>query len=113
MQYADDLLIMASEQTVLLGIIGRLIEVGICYGIEIKVENPNIMRISRQSSPVHITQQKLFENAKCFNYLCSMITNDARCTHEIKTRIAMAKAAINKRNAPFTVKLDLNLRKKQ
>jgi hypothetical protein len=46
-----------------------------------------------------------------FNYLGSMVTNDARCTREIKTRIAMAKAAFNKNNL-FTSKLYLNLRKK-
>jgi hypothetical protein len=42
-----------------------------------------------------------------------MITNDARCTREIKSRIAMAKAAFNKKKKNlFTSKLDLNLRKK-
>jgi hypothetical protein len=44
--------------------------------------------------------------------LGTMIANDARCTLEIKSRIAMAKAAFNKKNALFTSKLDLNLRKK-
>jgi hypothetical protein len=39
-------------------------------------------------------------------------TNDGRCTCEIKSRIAMAKAAFNKKRALFTSKLDLNLRKK-
>jgi hypothetical protein len=43
--------------------------------------------------------------------LGSMITNDARCTREIKVRIAMAKAAFNKKTI-FTSKLDLELRKK-
>jgi hypothetical protein len=41
-----------------------------------------------------------------------MIINDARCTHEIKSRVAMAKAAFNKKKALFTSKLALNLRKK-
>jgi hypothetical protein len=41
-----------------------------------------------------------------------MITNDARCTREIKSRIAMAKAAFNKNKHIFASKLDLNLRKK-
>jgi hypothetical protein len=50
------------------------------------------------------------ENVKEFNYLGSMITNDARCTREIKARIAMAKAAFNK--TLFTRKLDLELQKK-
>jgi hypothetical protein len=40
-----------------------------------------------------------------------MITNDARYKHEITSRIAMEKAAFNKK-ALFTSKLDLNLRKK-
>jgi hypothetical protein len=40
-----------------------------------------------------------------------MITRDARCTREIKSRIAMAKAAFNQRKNLFTSKLDLNLRK--
>jgi hypothetical protein len=41
-----------------------------------------------------------------------MITNDAKCTHENKSRIATAKAAFNKKKALFTSKLDLHLRKK-
>ena len=41
-----------------------------------------------------------------------MLTNDGRCTNEIKFRIAMAKAAFNKKRALFTSMLDLKLRKK-
>jgi len=55
--------------------------------------------------------QKQLENVECFKYLGSMLTNDGRCTCEIKSRIAMAKAAFNKKTL-FTSKLDLNLRKK-
>jgi len=40
-----------------------------------------------------------------------MLTNDGRCSREIESRIAMAKAALNKKNL-FTSILDLNLRKK-
>jgi hypothetical protein len=40
-----------------------------------------------------------------------MTTNDARCIREIKSRIAMAKAAFNKKNI-FTSNLLLNLKKK-
>jgi len=45
------------------------------------------------------------------NYFVSMITNDARCTREIKSSIFMAKVALNK-NFLFTSKLDSNLRKR-
>ena len=41
-----------------------------------------------------------------------MLTNDRRCTCESKSRIAMAKAAFNKKRALFTNTLDLKLRKK-
>ena len=56
--------------------------------------------------------QKQPENVECFKYLGSMLTNDGRCTREIKSRTAMAKAAFNKKKTLFTNKLDLNLRKK-
>jgi hypothetical protein len=45
-------------------------------------------------------------------YLGSMLTNNERCTCEIKSRISIAKAAFNKKRAPFTSKVDLELRKK-
>jgi hypothetical protein len=41
-----------------------------------------------------------------------MLTNDGRCTCEVKSRIAMAIAAFNKKRALFTSKMDLDLRKK-
>jgi hypothetical protein len=40
-----------------------------------------------------------------------MITNDARCTRQIKPIIAIAKTAFNKKTL-FTSKLDLGLSKK-
>ena len=55
--------------------------------------------------------QKQLENVECFKYLGSILRNDGRFTCEIKSRIAMAKAAFNKKTL-FTSKLDLNLRKK-
>jgi len=42
-----------------------------------------------------------------------MLTNDGKCICEIKFRIAMAKAAFNKKRVLFTNTLELGLRKKQ
>jgi len=47
-----------------------------------------------------------------FKYLGSILTNDGRCTCEIKCRIPMAKAAFNKKMTLFTNTLDLELRNK-
>jgi hypothetical protein len=52
------------------------------------------------------------ENVKYFIYLGTMLTDDGKCTCEIKSRIAMAKAAFNEKKNLFISKLDLNLRKK-
>ena len=45
--------------------------------------------------------QKHLENVECFKYFGSMLTNDRRCTCEIKSRIVMAKAAFNKKKTLF------------
>ena len=71
------------------------------------------MIISRQPFPITITiNQNQLENVKYFKYLGSMLTEDGRCTCEIKTRFAMAKSAFNKKKNIFTSKFDLNLRKR-
>jgi hypothetical protein len=62
----------------------------------------------RVPSSVTITiDQNQLENVKCFRYLGSLLTDDGRCTCEIKSRIAMAKAAFNKKKNLFTSKLNL------
>jgi hypothetical protein len=40
------------------------------------------------------------------------MTSDEGYTHEIKSKVAMTKAAFNKKKTLFTSKLALNLRKK-
>jgi hypothetical protein len=79
-------------------------------GMEISVQKTKAMRISRKPSPLQtmIDQKKLVEYS---NYLGTMI-NDARCTREIKSTTAMARATFNRKKSLFTSKLDLNLRKK-
>jgi hypothetical protein len=93
--------------------IDKLIEIGGCYGIKINVEKTKLMRITRHPLPVKIMiEQKQIDNVESFKYVGSILTNDGRCTGEIKCRIAMAKAAFNKKRALFASTLDLELRKK-
>jgi hypothetical protein len=53
-----------------------------------------------------MTDQKQPENMEYFTYVGSMITKDARCTDEIKSRIITAKAAFNNRKALLTSKMN-------
>jgi hypothetical protein len=56
--------------------------------------------------------QNQLVNVESFKYFGSILTNNGRCTCEIKCRIAMAKTAFNKKRTLFTSTLDLELRKK-
>jgi hypothetical protein len=49
-------------------------------------------------------------NMKYYNYMDSMITNDARCKCEIKSRIAIAPASFNKKTALFTSQTGLKFK---
>jgi hypothetical protein len=81
--------------------------------MEMNVEKTKVMRISRQPMPVKIMiDQKQLKNVECFKYFGSILTNNGRCTCEIKCRIAMAKATFNKKRNLYTSTLDLGLRKK-
>ena len=83
--------------------------------MEMNVEKTKVMRISRLPSAVWIMiNQKQLENVDYFYYLGSMITDDARCTFEIKLRISMAKAAFKKKKKKnlVTSQLELSVRKK-
>jgi hypothetical protein len=105
-KYADALVLLAKEEMVLQGMFDRLTEIVRCCGMEMNVEETKVMRISRQPFPVQIMiDHKQLKNVEYFNCLGCMITNDATCAHEIKFRIAMAKAVF-KTKTFFTSQLD-------
>jgi hypothetical protein len=93
--------------------IERLIGFGRCNRMEMNVEKSNVVRNSRQPSPIQImVGKKQQENVEYFNYVGSMIAFDARCTRKIEFRTVVKKAAFDKKKNLFTRKLDINLRKK-
>jgi len=47
-KYADDLVLLAKEETILQGMTDRLITIERCYGIEMNVEIIKVMSISKQ-----------------------------------------------------------------
>jgi hypothetical protein len=64
-------------------------------------------------SPVQIMiDQKQLENVEYFNCLGNVITYDARCTCEIKSRIAVVNAAFNKKEALFHQQTGLKFKEK-
>jgi len=78
-KYADDLVLLVTEEKVQQGMTDKLTEIGGCYGMKINVEKTKVMRISRQPFQVKImTDQKQLENVQTFKYLGSILTNDGR-----------------------------------
>jgi hypothetical protein len=73
LQYADDLVLLAKEETVLQGCVDRLTEIRRCYEMEMNVEKTTVMRISIEPSLVQMmTDKKRLESVECLNYLGSM-----------------------------------------
>jgi hypothetical protein len=67
-----------------------------------------VIRNSNHRTPIQtMTDRKQPENVKYWKYFGSIITNEARCTREINSRIAIEKAAFNKMKTVFTSKLNL------
>jgi hypothetical protein len=78
-----------------------------------KCGKTKVTRISRQPLPVKIIiDQNQLKNVESIKYFGNILTNDKRCTCEIKYRIAITEPAFNKRRASFTNTLILELRKK-
>ena len=68
--------------------------------MEMNEEKTKVVRISRQTSHLQILiGRKQPEDLEYFNYWGSMITNDARCTREIKSMIVIKKIVFNKKRA--------------
>jgi hypothetical protein len=71
-KYGNKLVVLTKEETVLQGMVDRLIDTWICYGMEMKVGKTKIKRISRHPSPVQImVGQKQLDSVEYLNYLGS------------------------------------------
>jgi len=92
--------------------INRLVAVRRRYVMEVSTYTTKVMRISRQPSQIQIMlDQKQQKNVEYFISLGSLITSDATCTCEIRSRIAMAKTVFYKKKTLLTSKLNLNFEK--
>jgi hypothetical protein len=68
-KYSDDLVLLSKERKMLQDMIGKVIEIGGCYGMEMNVEKTKVMRISRQTFPVKIMiDHKQLKNAESFKH---------------------------------------------
>ncbi|KAI5635498.1 LIM domain-containing protein [Phthorimaea operculella] len=84
------------------------------YGLKININKTKTLVTSKhpqQNRPISLNNTPL-EEVKTFKYLGSIITNDSRCTPDIKARIAMAKKAFNGKKTLLKARISSHARKK-
>ena len=113
-RFADDKAIVCNSEAGLQEMVNSLNRTAEEYGMKINESKTKVMRIAkRQGAPIRIViGNKDLEEVNSFQYLGSILTNDGRCSKEIRTRIAMGKAAFEKERRLLTGNLNLKLKKR-
>ena len=113
-RFADDKAMIANSERRLQQLMDNINRVTKEYGMKINVKKTKAMCISSHGGGrvrILIDAQKV-EQVKRFKYLGSVITEDGHCDDDIRSRIAMGKAAFMEKKAILTSKMDLELRKR-
>jgi hypothetical protein len=105
--------IIAKTQEELQDMLNRLVDTGRKYGMEINIDQSEVVRVSRNIELLHnkLNNRELKE-VDYFKYLGSVLTRDGYCAKQIKMRIVIAKEAFNRKISLLTSKLNIELRKK-
>lgn len=94
-------------------------DTGKLYDMKMNVKKTKVMRVCRDGNEQArgnklniIIDGQVVEQVKQFRYLGSLISEDGTCEAELKSRIAMAKDAFNKRRELLTKRMSINLKKR-
>lgn len=114
LRFADDIDLMASSETELQNLTDLLVESASCYGMEISTEKSQVLVNSRGIRQTRIVVNgDVLEDVDKFKYLGVILTKDGASTTEVRSRLAMATAAMARLNViwkstiSFRVKLKL------
>ena len=115
-RYADDTALIADSKEKLQDLVHCLVRVSGERGLKLNVSKTKVMVITkgheRIEANININGQVL-EQVERYMYLGSIVTRDAGCVDEIKTRINIAKSAFNKVKHLVTNRsISMNLRKR-
>ena len=106
-RYADDTVLLARSKVDLEKLLHVLKEESEIRGLNINRKKTKIMVFSKSkiSPKCRITlDDEELQQVESFNYLGSVLTQDCRCTSDIKTRIALAKKSFTDMSSTFTNK---------
>lgn len=116
-KFADDQGMVATTEEGLQNLMDALSRTGELYDMKINVKKTKVMRVRKKiradDPKINIViNGEVVEQVQQFRYLGSLITEEGTCEAEIKSRIAMAKDAFNKRRELLTNRLSKELKKK-
>jgi len=98
-RFADDQGMVSSTERGLQKLMNKLNDTAKKFNMKINVQKTKTMVVSRNEGrtvKIKIDDQEI-EQVSNFKYLGSLISEDGRCLIDVKTRIALAKDAFNKR----------------
>src|SRR6478736_9698393 len=95
LRYADDAVFATESERNLQDMMDKLNETCKTYGMAINVKKTKVMVVSQKGGGTCrvMLENVVLEQVTRYKYLRSWITEKAKCDDEIKTRIALAKAA--------------------
>jgi hypothetical protein len=113
-RFADDQGMVANSEAGLQRLMDGLNETAKRYDMKINVKKTKTMVVSKKggdSIEIKIDGHRV-EQVQKFKYLGSIITEDGRCTDDVRARIGMAKEAFRKRKELLTKRMSKDLRKR-
>lgn len=98
LRFADDIAVLAPDEFNLKRSLETMNEVFERFNIKINMKKTEILVCTKEREEVNIQiNNEKIKQINTFKYLGSNITEDAKCTSDIKQRIALAKIAFNKK----------------
>uniref|UniRef100_A0A8D8R4I6 Craniofacial development protein 2 n=1 Tax=Cacopsylla melanoneura TaxID=428564 RepID=A0A8D8R4I6_9HEMI len=98
LRFADDIAVLAPDEFNLKRSLETMNEVFEKYKMKINMKKTEILVCTKDSEEINIqVNNETIKQINTFKYLGSNINEDARCTTDIKQRIALAKIAFNKK----------------
>lgn len=90
LRYADDIVLLAGSELELQGLVDRLDRVSQRYGLMINIDKTKTMGMDGVACCIKIGGKQV-EQVDAFFYLGSLITEDAECAREIRTRLGRGR----------------------
>ena len=95
-RYADDTVLIADSEEKLQRLVDGLSEECRRYGLSVNKQKTEVMGLTKRSEQLVVDislEGRRLDQVDSFRYLGSLVSEDGRCDSEIRSRIAMGKAA--------------------